>query len=264
MKNFVKWLLLLILRVLATGLIGLSGCGGSSQSASSTPPIVIASHSVEVSLAHVGDPFVYANGSWLLPAGQTNVGAWVVHGTIETPAFGPAGWDQDSHGLQNAVSWWTDTNTPNGLQISASTPANGLYNASLINAGVVGEVFIRQQPVIDIAYSVTAMSGRARATVGVSMVDPNGASQFVEQELEGGFGLCIDRTYDRCTSNVVYFPPTAPGPIDVRALLLRSPNMTAAKADSLRIIGIYVGSEIFGSGQLDLLISNFSLTAQIP
>jgi hypothetical protein len=217
-----------------------------------------------VSLAHVGDPFVYADGSWALPAGQTNVGAWVVHGTIETPSFGPAGWDQDANGLQNAVAWWTDSNTQSGLLISASTPANGLYNASLINAGVVGAVYISQHPVIDITYSVIALSGIARATVGVSMTDPSGSPYFVEQELAGGFHLCGDPMYDRCTGNVTYFPPTTPGPIDIRALLLKSLNMTAAKADSLRIVGIYVGSEIFGAGQVDLLISNYSVMAQTP
>jgi len=104
---------------------------------------------------------------------------------------------------------------------------------------------------------------RARATVGVTLQDPAGSIYYVEQELEGRFDLCANSEYDRCTGNITYFPPTTPGPIDIRALLLLAPNITAAYADSLKIVGVYVGSEIFDAGRVDLLVTDFHIMAQV-
>lgn len=230
------------------------GGGGSAGTATSITPVPVGLYK-DVSLGHVGDPFVYADANWNLPAGQSNVGAWVVHGTIETPQ---------------------------GLVITTSSPANGLYNGSFINVGVAGAVFIKQQPIVNITYAIQTFSGtRARATIGISMQYPNGQPYFLEQELLGGFDLCstllpfnLDATFDRCgiydidnTYNIIYFSPkntASPLAFDIRTKLLESPDMTPAKADSLQIIGVYVGSEIFGQGQVDLTIQDFNITARVP
>jgi hypothetical protein len=269
-------LILRCIRVIFLGFI-LYGCGSGNTSQTIAPitttTINTTTSTTDVSLVHIGDQFVYADANWLLPTGQTNVGKWVVHGTIETPQFGPYSWDQDANGLQNTVPWWTDSNTQNGLLIITTPPANNLYNGSFLNGGVVGQVFIRQHPVVNLSYTILTFAGaRARVVTGVSMQSVTGSPFFVEQELQGGFNLCASSIFDRCYSdrsdglvNIVYFKPTgisSPLVFDVRARLLESPGMTPALADSLQIIGVYVGSEIYGSGNVELLISHYDITAQ--
>lgn len=228
-----------ILASFATALF-LSGCGGGDED-------------MKYSNAKVGDGFVYADGQWNYP---DPAGKWLIRGTSEDESFGlrPVWWYLPK-GQVNGRDWWTLENTSAGL-LSSASPSENAYNGSFVNDAFTKQVYVKDSPVVYLDYEILAFSGnKARATVGVSMRYPDGTEFYVERNLRRteNFDLCAGY-FDRCASSVYYFPP-ADGPVDVRGLLLQI--MPAEKADSLRIAGVYIGSEIYGTGRVDLLIKSY-------
>lgn len=213
---------------------------------------------MKYSNAQVGNGFVYADGNWVYP---DLTGKWMIRGTAEDVDFGLIGYYQPTDGPQQAIEWWSLTNTADGLLNSARPPAGRAYNASMVNDAFTKQVYVRDHPMVYLEYQIKAFEGdKVRATVGVSMRTPEGEQVYIERNLKRteNFDLCPDSPYERCATNVTYFAP-ADGPLDVRALVLQTPRMTPERADSLRIAGVYIGSEIFGAGRVDLLIKSYSV-----
>lgn len=231
-----------ILASFATALF-LSGCGGST----SDDPVL--------SNAQVGDGFVYADGQWNYPDPS---GKWLIRGTSENDDFAlqPVWWYLPK-GQANGRDWWTLENTPAGL-VSSASPSEKAYNGSFVNDAFTKQVYVKDSPIVHLDYEILHFSGdKVRATVGVSLRFPDGSQFYIERNLKrtDNFDLC-EGYLDRCTREVYYFPPSF-GPLDVRAMLLQV--LPAEKADSLRIAGVYIGSEIYGTGRVDLLIKSYKV-----
>jgi hypothetical protein len=233
----------------------LAACGGGSSPLQSS----VSPKTEIVSNAKVGDGFIYADGEWKLSGEFGN--KWVARGTTETPQFMPAGYYQPLGGISNVAPWWTLTNTNEGLLMRSKAPAGDFYNGSFVNDVMKQNVYVRNSPLVDVDIDVVTFKGiKARATIGITMVFPNGQSYYLERNIirTDTFKLCFDEKYDRCIKYITYFPP-ASGSIDVRSLLLQSPGMSVVDVDSLRIIGVYIGSEIYGEGEVDLLIKKYEI-----
>ena len=209
----------------------------------------------KLSNAEVGDSFVYADRQWQFP---DPAGKWLIRGTSENDDFGlrPVWWYLPS-GQENGRDWWKLEYTDKGLLNSAS-PSENAYNASFVNDAFTKAVYVKDHPVIYFDYELQVFSGdKVRATIGVSLRYPDGSEFYIERNLKrtDNFDLC-EGYLDRCTGAVFYFPP-ADGPVDIRALLLQV--LPVDKADSLRIAGVYIGSEIYGTGRVDLLLKSYSV-----
>jgi len=227
----------------------LLACGGGAVVTPIPQPVV-------VSNAKVGDGFVFADGQWNYP---DPTGKWLIRGTSENDAFGlmPVWWYLPK-GQPNGRDWWTLTNTPQGL-LSSASPSENAYNGSFVNDAFITNVYVKDKPIVYFDYDILKFSGdRVRATIGISLRYPDGSQFYIERNIRrtDNFDLCSG-FFDRCAENSYYFPP-APGPMDVRALLLQV--LPTDKVDSLRIAGIYIGSEIYGTGQVDLLIKSYGVT----
>jgi hypothetical protein len=167
---------------------------------------------------------------------------------------------QDAQGLHSHVTKTADNTSP--VEIVARS-------GSFINDALNSPICLNRNPVITLDYSITAAVGATiRAAVGIVMSDSNGDEFVIEQNLARSWrwNVCTDARYmaqwDRCEPTLWYAaPPAIPGPIDVLALVMQTPGMTAARADSLKITGVYIGSEIYGAGQIDMTISNYSMKA---
>lgn len=228
----------------------IAGCGGSPTDSPIEAPIKV------VSNAKVGDPFVYADGDWKYP---DHTAKWVIRGTSENDDFMPmpTRWYLPA-GQINGRDWWSVANTPAGV-INHASPSEAAYNGSFINDAFTQSVYVKDKPILDVDVDVTAFTGeKVRATVGISLRFPNGSEFYVERNIRrtDSFDLC-DGYLDRCQGYVYYFPP-ATGSIDVRALLLKL--LPEDVVDTMRIAGIYVGSEIYGKGTVDLLIKSYKVT----
>ena len=229
--------------IAAIALLILCSCGGGGESPAA--PVL--------SNARVGDGFVYADAQWNYP---DPTGKWLIRGTSENDEFGlmPVWWYLPK-GQVNGRDWWTLTNTPQGL-LSSAAPSENAYNASFVNDAFVKNVYVKDKPIIYTDIEILAFTGdKVRATIGVSLRFPDDSQFYIERNIRrtDNFDLCPG-IFDRCAENSYYFPP-APGPLDVRALLLQV--LPAAKVDTMRIAGVYLGSEIYGTGRVDLLIKNY-------
>lgn len=247
----------------------LPACGGGSQ-ALTVKHQQLPSPQV-VSNARVGDGWAYADADWNYP---DPAGRWIVRGTCEDDAFAPCvpvWWFYDSSN-QQGVPWWTLQNTSAGFLIHTAPPASNHYMASFpgdvwiksFPIDVSKHVTLSQRPILNLDYSIPNFSGaKARATVGISMRLPDFTQVYVEQNLQRteSFALCADKQFDRCQGAVTYFPP-GPFPIDIRALVLRTPGMTPAIADTIFIAGVYIGTECYGACSIDLLVKSYSVTVQ--
>lgn len=206
-----------------------------------------------VSNAKVGDGFVYADGAWNFPDPK---GKWLIRGTSENDDFGlmPMHWYLPK-GQDNGRDWWTLTDTPDGLLNSAS-PNESAYNCSVINDAFTQTVRVADKPVVNFALTIPVFEGsKVRAMIGVSMRFPDGSSYYLERNIQrtDNFDLW-DGYLDRSTNAISYFPPSE-GPLDVRAMLMHV--LPVEKVDSLTIAGVYIGSEIYGSGRVDVLLSDY-------
>lgn len=242
--------LFLLLWAALAALLTACGGGGSPEPAGRV-----------VSNAAVGSAMVYADGAWAYP---DPTGKWMIRGTLEDDAFMPAkpvGWYLPADGPSNTRPWWTLTQTPAGLLNSASPPGGHEYSGSFVNDAFTRRVYVSARPVISLDYEITAFEGsKARATLGVSLRYPDGSEYYLERDIKlaGPWASCPNGAFNRCISNITYFPP-ASGPMDVRALLLQSPGMTPEKADAMSIAGVYIGSEIYGAGRVDILIKHYDV-----
>lgn len=232
------------IKLLAAALVAafLCACGGGGET-------------MKYSNAEVGDNFVYADGQWIFADPE---GKWLIRGTSENDDFGPRPvWWYLPKGQENGREWWKLEYTDKGLLNSAS-PSEQAYNASMVNDAFTKAVYVKDHPVVYFDYELPVFTGeKVRATIGVSLRYPDGSEFYIERNLKrtDNFDSC-EGYLDRCTGAVFYFPPVD-GPVDIRALLIQV--LPVEKADSLRIAGVYIGSEIYGTGRVDLLLKSYSV-----
>lgn len=285
--NNMAWLLLV-------ALITACGGGGGGGSTHTVPPATTDnvttppgqyltcndSLSTVVSNARIGDPFVFVNGSWkvIVSAGTPPVWdithTWVIRGTLEDDAFMPAvpvWWYGPSNGPGEPRSYWTLSTSPLGIRSTTNKTAENTppleinaYAGSFINDAFTKPACVKNHPIATVEYTILGFSGdKARATIGFSMSLPDGSHYFLEQNLirTEQFRLCANKQFDRCEGTfLIYFPPNEnSGVVDIRALLLLAPGMTPEKADTMKIDGVYIGSEIYGIGTVDILIKSYKL-----
>ena len=237
----------------------LVSCGGGGSS----PPTPV--QTVVVSKITTQSPFVYVDGNWQTTEDIT--GKWVVRGTTEDDAFMPAVpvWYGPSDGPTEPRTWWKLYTSTLGIHSEVDKvngPELNFYSGSFINDAFSVPVPVSKHPVVHIDYELQKFTGnKARATIGITLQFSNGTYYYLERNIKRteSFKLCPNVQYDRCTSNITYFPPST-GAIDVRSLLLQSSNLDSRLIDTMGIIGVYIGSEIYGQGSVHLLVKDYKIT----
>ena len=261
--------------VLISLLLLLLSCGGGN-SPEIVPSFLPCTSTGTKNNASVGSSFVYVDKTWqTVPTNQNIEGKWVVRGTTEDSAYMPKDpvWYTPSNGTTEQRNWWTLTSNSLGIHNIVNKDSNTsvfdqtAYSGSFINDALIDPICIKNSPNIFLDYSISGATGsKTRATVGIVLQDSVNSTLYIEQVLSrtDSWRICSDAKYsdqfDRCLPDIWYFPPSAiTNPIDVKSLVYRIPGMTANRADSMRIMGVYIGSEIYGLGKLNMTVSNYSI-----
>lgn len=238
----------------------LSACGGGEVI---TTPVKTTPQTV--STVDTQSPFVFVDGNW--KTDESITGKWVVRGTTEDDAFMPANpvWYLPSHAKVQARDWWKLYTTEQGIHNEVDKvdgPELNFYSGSFINDALSVPFSVSKYPTVHVKYVLQKFEGsKARATIGMALTKADGSYYYLERNIKrtDSFKLCTDVRYDRCTTNITYFPPSE-GSIDIRDLLLKSSNLKPTEVDSMSLVGVYTGSEIYGQGSVHLLVTDYKIT----
>ena len=238
----------------------LSACGGGeviTTPVKTTPQVV--------STVDTQSPFVFVDGNW--KTDESITGKWVVRGTTEDDAFMPANpvWYLPSHAKVQTRDWWKLYTTECGIHNEVDKvdgPELNFYSGSFINDALSVPFSVSKYPTVHVKYDLQKFEGsKSRATIGMALTKADGSYYYLERNIKrtDSFKLCTDVRYDRCTTNITYFPPSE-GSIDIRDLLMRSSNLKPTEVDSMSLVGVYIGSEIYGQGSVHLLVTDYKIT----
>lgn len=238
----------------------LTACGGGeviTTPVKTTPQVVFT--------VGTQSPFVFVDGSW--KTDESITGKWVVRGTTEDDAFMPANpvWYLPSNAKVQSREWWKLYTTDLGIHNEVDKvdgPELNFYSGSFINDALSVPFSVSKYPTVHVKYDLQKFEGsKARATIGMALTKADGSYYYLERNIKrtDSFKLCADVRYDRCTTNITYFPPSE-GSIDIRDLLMRSSNLKPTEVDSMSLVGVYIGSEIYGQGSVHLLVTDYKIT----
>lgn len=254
----------------------LAGCGGSA----SAPDLTACAEVGFENNAGVGSPFVYVDNTWhTVPAEQSVYRKWVVRGTNEDADYSPLNpvWFTPSDGTTQPREWWTLWNAADGVHSDTDKRADNTLpielaarSGAFLNDALNAPICVSKAPVITLDYKIIdAVGDTIRATVGIVMSDSNGEQFTIEQNLARSWrwNVCQDARYmaqfDRCLPTLWYFAPApVPGPVDVQALVMATPGMTRIRSDSLKVTGVYIGSEIYGAGRVNWVLRGYRISVR--
>lgn len=238
----------------------LVSCGGGS---SPTPESVV--ERVVAPTVSITSSFAYADGNW--QTGEDITNKWVIRGTTEDDVFLPANpvWYGPSNGPTQPRTWWKLYTDSVGIH-SEVDKVDGLelnfYSGSFINDALAVPQPVSKRPILDVTYKLETFQGdKLRATIGATFLMPNGTYYYLERNIKrtDSFKLCKNLKYDRCVTNITYFPPSD-GPMDLRSMLLQSPDLDQNTVDQMILVGVYMGSECYGVSHLHLVVTGYTIT----